>query len=154
MRRRRAVFPAKKGFSATELLLVVGVLALLIAVAVIAINPARQAALANNALRRSQLAQIMDALQQYRVDHKGEAPKGISRMPIVICRTHALATSTCFDLSILSEPDLYIKELPIDPLAKSPDETGYAISSDGMPHARVTLTAPLAEGGDDISLTR
>ena len=154
MRRRRPVIHVKKGFSATELLLVVGVLALLVAVAVIAINPAKQAALANNALRRSHLQQIMDAIQQYRVDHKGDAPKGIPHQPVAICRTHALTTSTCFDLTVLTDQETYIRELPVDPFAKSADETGYTISLDATSRSRVTLAAPQAEDEDEILLTR
>jgi len=66
-----------KGFTLIESLFVIGIIAILTAVVIIAINPARQFAQVRNTQRRSDLKSVIDAVEQYRIEHKGALPKGI-----------------------------------------------------------------------------
>jgi prepilin-type N-terminal cleavage/methylation domain-containing protein len=63
---------SQKGFTLIELLVVIGILAVLLAITLIAINPARQFAQANNTQRQSDANAILNAVSQYLVDHKGD----------------------------------------------------------------------------------
>ena len=67
----------QKGFTLIELLVVIGILAVLLAITLIAINPARQFAQANNTKRRSDVNAILNAVNQYMADNKGSLPAGI-----------------------------------------------------------------------------
>lgn len=60
-----------KGFTLIELLLVIGILVILISATIVAINPFRQFALANNANRWSGTTTIMNAVYQNVVDNAG-----------------------------------------------------------------------------------
>src|SRR3954471_322694 len=68
----------KKGFTLIELLVVIGILAVLLAITLIAINPARQFAQANNTKRRSDVNAILNAIHQYAADNHGTLPTGIT----------------------------------------------------------------------------
>ena len=71
-------FKKQKGFTLIELLVVIGILAVLLAITLIAINPARQFAQANNTKRRSDVNAILNAVNQYMADNKGSLPAGIT----------------------------------------------------------------------------
>src|SRR3990167_4308182 len=62
---------AKHGFTLIELLVVIGILTVLLAIVLIAINPAKQFAQANNTQRRSDVNSILNAIHQYAADNKG-----------------------------------------------------------------------------------
>src|SRR6266705_3632782 len=62
----------QKGFTLIELLVVIGILAILLAIVLIAINPARQFAQANDTKRRSDVNAILNAVDQYAADNSGD----------------------------------------------------------------------------------
>ncbi|HEX7042246.1 MAG TPA: type II secretion system protein, partial [Patescibacteria group bacterium] len=64
----------QKGFTLIELLVVIGILAILLAITLIAINPARQFAQANNTKRNSDINAILNAIGQYAADNHGTLP--------------------------------------------------------------------------------
>ena len=66
----------RKGFTLIEILIVVGVMAILAAIVIIAINPARQFAQARNTQRRSDVVAILDAVHQRMVDNSGSFAEG------------------------------------------------------------------------------
>src|SRR5512135_1258495 len=117
------VLPAeRRGFTLIELLVVIGILAVLLAITLIAINPARQFAQANNTKRRSDVNAILNAIHQYAADHKGILPAGIAATARMISNTGA---NVCADLITT-----YMAALPSDPQAANNganiDATGCA----------------------------
>src|SRR5437667_6776235 len=64
----------QSGFTLIELLVVIGILAVLLAIVLIAINPARQFAQANNTKRRSDIGAILNAVGAYTADNAGKLP--------------------------------------------------------------------------------
>ncbi|QQG41726.1 MAG: type II secretion system protein [Candidatus Woesebacteria bacterium] len=146
---------SSKGFTLIELLVVIGILGILLAIVLIAINPARQFAQANNTARRSDVVAILNAIHQYSADNKGKLPAGITAVAQEISSAGA---DICADIS-----PKYISALPIDPdetLGTSPFvdctsyDTGYTVVNTA---GRVTVAAPGAEAVDGavvISVTR
>src|SRR5438105_4653092 len=107
----------KKGFTLIELLVVIGILAVLLAIVLIAINPARQFAQANNTKRRSDVNALLNAVHQYAADHKGN----IVAMNIPQSATAtagAEISTTAVNLYSFLVPT-YIAALPVDPLTNN-----------------------------------
>src|SRR3954470_20084976 len=67
-------FKSQKGFTLIELLVVIGILAVLLSITLIAINPARQFAQANNTKRSSDVNAILNAIGQYQAENHGTLP--------------------------------------------------------------------------------
>lgn len=67
----------KNGFTLIEILLVIGIIAVLATVVIVALNPAQRFADARNARRLSDIQSILSATQQYIVDNKGVLPPGL-----------------------------------------------------------------------------
>ena len=141
-----------EGFSLIELLVVIGVLTILLAIVLVAINPSRQFSQANNTKRRSDVNTILNAVHQYMVDNNGALPSGIST-------TATNIGSDTTDVDICSDlVSTYIAEMPADPTSGtwmdcSSYDTGYSISTSAS-NNRVTVTAPSAELNQTISITR
>lgn len=151
---------SKKAFTLIELLVVIGILAVLLAIVLIAINPARQFEQANDTQRSSDVNAILNAVHQYMVEESGQLPTVITDTATAIGED---GEGGLINLCLLV-PD-YIAALPVDPLASTTEpvdavvcdastnyNTGYTIqaTADG----RVTVSAPLAEGDADITVTR
>jgi len=144
---------AQKGFTLVELLVVIGILATLLAITLIAINPARQFAQSNNTQRSSNVNAILNAVHQYAADNRGAIPAGISTTVQNVADTGA---DICAALITT-----YMAALPRDPsltggnitTCTSPYDTGYTIVRSATDN-RITIAAPLAELGASISVTR
>ncbi len=146
----------KRGFTLIELLVVIGILAVLLAITLIAINPARQFAQANNTRRRSDVLQILNAVHQYVASNSGQLPAEVSGL---IVDTPTEVADTGADLCAVLVTD-YMPALPTDPSLNAPNvtdctaaySTSYEIERDVA--NRVTVSAPDAELGVAISVTR
>lgn len=143
----------RKGFTLIELLVVIGILAILLAITLIAINPSRQFAQANNTKRRSDVLQILNAIHQYAADHSGTLPAGISST------TATDIASSGIDICSVIMPT-YISALPQDPKSNSgvpitscaTYDTAYQVRLDAG--NRVIVSAPNAELSETIEVTR
>ncbi|MBI4084784.1 MAG: type II secretion system protein [Candidatus Levybacteria bacterium] len=150
----------QKGFTLIELLVVVGILAVLLAITLVAVNPARNFAQANNASRQAAVNAILGAISAYIADNKGLLPPGIATGDANkgIASTVG-GTGSAFCSAIVNR---YIAALPIDPQSGSyTDCTTYntvytiSVTTPGPgDSARVTIKAPLAELVQTISVTR
>ena len=105
----------KAGFTLIEILVVIGIIAILATIVLIAINPARQFAQANDTQRTSNVNAILNAIGQYIADNKGMLPKGAEVTPVEITDTpKVISKSSGIDLCKALVPN-YLPSLPVDP---------------------------------------
>ena len=158
----------KRGFTLIELLVVIGILAILLAITLIAINPARQFAQANDTKKKSDVNAILNAIGQYTADsvNAGQLPAGL-----VAGTTYTIgapASATLVDLCDDLVPT-YIQALPVDPqtgavpvtlvddgagnlVCPAAYNTGYSVVRDT--NGRVTVSSTSQVDGTVISVTR
>lgn len=99
-----------KGFTLIEILVVIGLIAILAAIVLIAINPARQFAQARNAQRNSDANAILNTIGQYMADNKGALPSGIDGTLRNIQKSEGNFVDLCSTIV-----PTYISALPTDP---------------------------------------
>lgn len=142
-----------KGFTLIELLVVIGILAVLLSIVLIAINPARQFAQANNTQRRSDVNAILNAIHQYGADNTGD----LSALSLPSTATN-IGSGTS-DIDICSNlVTTYLAEMPVDPQDGSwtdcsSYDTGYSVAVSATDD-RVTVSAPSAQLSETISVSR
>lgn len=156
----RSPFPmqssSSRGITLIELLLIVGILAILAAIIIVAFNPTQQVATARDSQRKSDVSTILNAVYQYAIEHEGALPGNISETPKEICRTRILPEPCLADngVNLRDVAASYVKTVPRDPL--TPDTgtgTYYVISKDA--NGIVTVLAWATENeSEDISLSR
>lgn len=136
---------SKRGFTLLEVLMVIGILAILATVVLVAINPARQFKIARDSQRNANISTILNAIGQNLTDHGGvfTCEGVITNLPVV--KTHMSSEEGGFNIAKCLVPD-YISVLPFDPSKEGSgytDEfdynTGYFIESDV--EGRVTISA-------------
>ena len=144
-----------RGFTLIELVVVIAILAVLLTITLVAINPARQFALSNNTKRKSDVLAILNAINQYQVETHGLLPSSITTTTQYISDTGA---NLCASLV-----PTYLASFPVDPLTNNgtpippPGCTGgYTTNYTVVKNAsgRITVTAPAAQDGQVISSTR
>ncbi len=147
-----------RGFTLIEILIVIGIIAVLAAIVIVAINPARQFAQARNTQRWSGINAILNAVHQNIVDNKGSFNCSAGDIP-----THALVYMNRdpggFDICSCLVPT-YLAEMPYDPnksgasyVSCSSYSTAYQIQKDSTT-SRITVKAPWAELSETIKVTR
>jgi len=159
----------QKGFTLIEILVVIGMIAILATIVIIAINPSRQFKQGRDTQRTSNINAILNAIGQRSADNKG-AFSGLVGGTTQTCPnlslggSGALATGTAYSIlngavsSSASEIDLscltptYIATFPVDPTGASGADTGYDVTLDAS--GRVKISAPAAEIESSISVTR
>ncbi|PIP65279.1 hypothetical protein COU77_01965 [Candidatus Peregrinibacteria bacterium CG10_big_fil_rev_8_21_14_0_10_49_16] len=141
---------SRRGFTLIEVLLVIGIIAILASIVIVAINPTRQLADARNADRRSDVNSILNAVYQYSIDNNGNLPSAITTTVTEICASGAASCTGYADLSVLEAT--YLVSVPSDPSGPTSPETDYTIVQDA--NGRVTVASTAAENGATISVTR
>lgn len=142
-----------KGFTLIEILVVIGLIAILAAIVLIAINPARQFAQARNSQRVSNVEAILNAIGQNMADNKGVFTCSGSPFTLPSSATDIKTGGT--DLRSCLVPT-YINELPVDPTVGtawngSSYDTGYFVVASST--GRVTVNAPTAATASELNQT-
>lgn len=139
----------RSGFSLIELMLVVGIIAILAAIVIVAINPIENLYVARDAERQAHLDEILTAVYQYAVDHNGNFPLELKEQEQEIC-TYDLK---CDGVVLTSLKDKYLPVVPYDPLAdRQKGGTNYFISFGK--DRRVTVVAPGVEKDPPLRVIR
>lgn len=145
------------GFTLLEVLMVIGILAILAGVVLVAINPARQFKIARDSQRTANVTAILNAVGQNMTDHSGVFTcEGV--VPTIRGSSTIMESVGGFDIAHCIVPD-YISSLPFDPSREGAHfnneteyNTGYTISKDV--EGRVTIAAEGELASTSISVTR
>ena len=125
-----------RGFTLIEVLVVIGIIAVLAAVVLVAVNPTRQFELARDSQRTSNVNALLNAIGQNMSEHRGVftcagVPHDLPSIPTVV-RSSA-STTDPGDVAACLVPD-YLSALPFDPsrpgahFASTTDyDTGYEV---------------------------
>lgn len=173
----------RKGFTLIELLVVIGIIGILAAIVLVAVNPGRQFAQARDRQRQSDLLQITNAIYQFASENDGDLPDTdgddtTSNFPVATtcignggaasCAVNPDCTGgTPFNLAAATNEagaaatparaivPTYIADIPTDPNGSDAD-TGYCIVLSGT---RITASArreldPVAGAAGAITVTR
>lgn len=149
----------EQGFTLPELLVAGVFMLVFIAVLLLIIRPNDYAVERRNAERRLELAQIMQAITQYKTD-KGTLPPNLPTDQVPIATDEEGDAGLCGDLV-----PAYLTDLPHDPADDGSISvsdncasdaqfyvTGYTMHLENAGH--VVLTAPLAENNETIKIER
>ena len=130
-----------KGFTLIEILVVIGLIAILAAIVLIAINPARQFAQARNSQRESNVNTILNAIGQNLADNKGVFGGVCAGLPVAPFGPSSVddAAGAGINLSCLA-PTYIASSIPRDPTAPAGAATGYTIAENAQ--QRITICAP------------
>lgn len=142
-----------KGFTLIEILIVMGIIAILAAIVIVAINPAKQFAQARNTQRESDVNTILNAYGQRLADNKGLYPAAAGCVAPAAGTTYTIALGTgtflapataMIDESCLT-PTYIPTQLPVDPSTgvwtdATHYNTQYNLTVDAV--GRVTVCAP------------
>ena len=156
-------------FTLIELLLVIGIIAILAAIVMVAINPTKQMGNARDAQRRSDVNKILNTFYQFAIDNNGSFPGYLSGAVVgktyQICNCNSQfcpARTSCgigpgtpggmINLRQLS--GTYLVAIPTDPQG-SPTASGanYMIMKDANNHYTVSAPA-VEEASGGMSVTR
>jgi type IV pilus assembly protein PilA len=148
------------GFTLIEVLVVIGIIAVLATIVLVTVNPARQFKLARDSQRTSNVNALLNAIHQNMAEHRGTFTCSGTIKVFTSSSTRirdSVASSSAGDIASCIVPD-YIASVPFDPsrtnahYTSSTDyDSGYDMSQD--PDGRITIVAQ-GELTTPISVTR
>lgn len=153
---------ARSSFTLIELLLIIGIIAILATIVIVAINPSKSVSEARDNTRKSDVNLILNAVYQYAVENNGDLPAGIPTGSLeaakVICQ-ESVKPSDCaraplYGVNLRMLTGAYVgASMPRDPLVtETGTGTAYMIVQDVS--GRITVFAAHPERTDKISATR
>jgi prepilin-type N-terminal cleavage/methylation domain-containing protein len=144
-----------RGFTLIEILVVIGIIAILAAIVIIAINPSRQFAQARNSQRVSNVNAILNAIGQNIADNKGTLTGCTGTFPNGTATTSATDIGTGGGSHVNLETCLiptYIPAMVMDPEGGTNADTGYFVAK--FPSGRYSVSALTPELGQTIEVVR
>lgn len=154
--------PNQTSFTLIELLIVIGLIVILMGIVIVAVNPARQFALANNSRRLANINAILNAVSQNIIENQGIWTCGAGNLPATSTNmADPVSAPTGYDICSCLVPK-YVAQMPFDPTNGNYTDcsfynTGYSIFQDTTT-GRVTVSAPNAQSENGtppiISVTR
>ena len=151
-----------QGFTLLEILLVVGIIAILAGIVILAINPSKQLADTRNAQRKMDVKTIADAVYQYYIDN-GRIPSAASTTNATctttkneICQDEGTCTSLInFYSTLVTASSTYLSAIPRDPSVTAAAGLGSGYYIGKQTSGRITVCAPNTENGATmISITK
>ncbi len=146
-------YSLKRGFTLLEVLIVIGIIAVLSAAVLVAVNPTRQFKLARDTQRLANVSAIANAISQNMSEHKG-----VFTCDYQIANTAEQISNTGADIYDCLVP-AYISTLPIDPnnpaahyVSATDYNTAYTVSRNAST-SRITVAA-IGEIETNIEATR
>ncbi len=150
-----------KGFTLIEVLIVIGIIAILATIVLVAVNPTRQFKLARDTQRTSDVNAILNAIHQNISEHRGKfvcngTARNIPTTPRLV-QSASSSPENEGDIASCLVPD-YISSLPFDPsylgghfTDTSDYNSGYVFYSDSNSRITASSTGELTAS---ISVTR
>lgn len=149
---------SQQGFTLIEILITLGIIALLAGIVIVAVNPTKQFAQARNAERQAHIATILNAIGQRMADNTGIFEgsfdvAGVTYTCDALPASRAVIKSGGVDLAKCLVPTYLSIQIPVDPnggtwTSVSSYDTTYEISMDTL--GRVTVCAPNAAGETSV----
>ncbi len=155
------------GFTLVELLVVIGIIVVLFSVILVAIDPARRLKQARDAVRRQDVRDLLESVQEYIVDNDGTVPAAIDSVTSTYqvigtdtsgcsttCGLSGTETASCADLDteLVSSTISYLSAMPADPSTGDAANTDYAINQTASGHIVIAACDP--EVATSISVER
>jgi prepilin-type N-terminal cleavage/methylation domain-containing protein len=150
-----------KGFTLIEVLVVIGIIAILAAVVLVAVNPSRQFKLARDSQRTANVNALLNAIHENISEHRGSFMCGgiVRSIPTqsTVIRYGTGYPAYLGDIASCLVPD-YLSSLPYDPslpgahyVSVTDYDSGYEISQDANGRITASSTGELVPS---ISVTR